>query len=79
VKSPVIKYLYLSLSNQIQSILKVPSVEALLNEWCKKPRSLGEYGDIFDGSMCCDKLKGPDGNLFFSNLSNEGTGPSGEL
>jgi hypothetical protein len=79
VKSPVIKYPYLPLSDQIQSILKVPCVEALLDEWRKKPRALGEYGDIFDGAMCRDKLKGPDGNLFFSNLPNEGSGPSGEL
>jgi hypothetical protein len=79
VKSPIIKYPYLSLSDQIRSILKVPGVEALLDEWRKKPRVLGEYGDIFDGAMCRDKLKAPDGKLFFSNLPNEGTGPSGEL
>jgi hypothetical protein len=79
MKSPITKYPYLPLSDQIRSILKVPSVEALLDEWRKKPRASGEYEDIFDGSMCRDKLKGPDGKLFFSNLPNEATGPSGEL
>ena len=44
-----------------------------------KPCSPGEYGNIFDGSMCCLKLKAPDGTLFFSNLPNKKNGPGGEL
>jgi len=78
-KVPVIKYPYLSLSDQIESILKVPGVEALLDEWRIKPRRLGEYTDIFNGDMCRNILKAPDGLLFFSNLPHERAGPKGEL
>jgi len=79
VKLPVIKYPYLPLSAQIESLLKVPGVEAVLDEWRKRPRNLGEYGDIFDGEVCRLKLRAPDGTLFFSNLPHETTGPAGEL
>ena len=78
-KVPVIKYPYLLLSDQIESILKVPGVEALLDEWCIKPRRLGEYTNIFNGDMCHNILKAPDGSLFFSNLPHERAGPKGEL
>jgi hypothetical protein len=65
VKLPVIKYPYLPLSAQIESLLKVPGVEALLDEWRKRPWNIGEYGDIFDGEVCHLKLRAPDGSLFF--------------
>jgi hypothetical protein len=74
-----VKYPYLPLSEQIASILRVPGVEALLDEWRKKPRKTGEYIDIFDGSICRTKLQAPDGSLFFSNLPHENHGPDGEL
>ena len=76
---PIVKYPYLLLSEQIATVLKVPGVEALLDEWRKKPRSRGEYTDIFDGNVCRLGLKAPDGNLFFSNLPNKNNGPYGEL
>ena len=79
VKTPVIKYPYLPLSEQIVSILKTPGVEALLDEWRNKPRKSGEYGDIFDGRMCRLKLRAPDGSLFFSNRPYESLGPNNEL
>lgn len=79
VKTPVIKYPYLALSDQIKSILKIPGVESLLDTWRSKPRRAGEYTDIFDGDMCRSKLKGPDGKIFFSNLPTEKLGPNGEL
>jgi hypothetical protein len=78
-KTPLIKYPYLSLSDQLTSILTVPGVEGLLDEWRTKPRKEGEYRDIFDGEMCRLKLKAPDGGLFFSNLPHEIIGPRGEL
>ena len=78
-KNPVIKYPYLSLSDQIESFLKVPGVEALLDEWRIKSRHPGEYNDIFDGDMCRRLLKAPDGSTFFSNLPHEQNGPNGEL
>lgn len=78
-KTPLIKYPYLSLSDQLTSILTVPGVEGLLDEWRTKPRKEGEYRDIFDGEMCRLKLKAPDGGLFFSNLPHETIGPRGEL
>jgi hypothetical protein len=71
MKTPVIKYPYLPLSNQIASILKSPGLEALLDDWCTKPRKPGSYGDIFDGRMCRLKLRAPDGSLFFSNRPDE--------
>jgi hypothetical protein len=50
------------------ALLKIPGIEALLNQWHMKPQSPGEYSDIFDGSMCHLKLRVPNGMLFFSNL-----------
>ncbi|KIK82184.1 hypothetical protein PAXRUDRAFT_154336, partial [Paxillus rubicundulus Ve08.2h10] len=44
-----------------------------------KSQTPGEYTDIFDGSMCCTQLKGPDWKLFFSNLPNEKNSPNGKL
>ncbi|KIJ13694.1 hypothetical protein PAXINDRAFT_13450 [Paxillus involutus ATCC 200175] len=79
IKTPVVKYPYLPLSTQIRSILKVPGLEAILDQWRAKPRVDGEYTDIFDGSMCRTQLKGPDGELFFSNRPHEKSGPDGEL
>jgi len=79
VKTPVIKYPYLPLSEQIVSILKNPGVEVLLDEWRTKPRDAGVYGDIFDGRMCRFKLRAPDDTLFFSNLPHESHGPNNEL
>jgi hypothetical protein len=75
VKTPIVKYPYLTLSDQIASILRVPGVEALLDAWRKKPRKTGEYIDIFDGNICRNRLRAPDGSLFFSNLSHENHGP----
>ena len=79
VKTPVIKYPYLPLSQQLVSMLKIPGIEALLDGWRTKPRNPREYGDIFDGDMCRVRLKAPDGSIFFSNLPHERQGPSGEL
>jgi hypothetical protein len=79
LKTPIIKYPYTPLSDQITSLLQLPGVEALLDEWRFKPRVPGEYGDIFDGAVCRSKLKAPDGSLFFSNLPNKKNGPNGEL
>jgi hypothetical protein len=79
VKTPVIRYPYLALSQQLFSVLKIPGIEALLDNWRIKPRRLGEYGDIFDGNMCRLHLKAPDGGLFFTNLPCERNGPHGEL
>jgi hypothetical protein len=79
VKTPIVKYPYLPLSEQIKSMLKIPGLEAVLDDWRCKPRSPGQYNDIFDGAMCRTKLKGPNGKLFFSNLPHEKNGPDGEL
>jgi len=78
-KSPIIKYPYLLLTNQIQSILKVPEVEATLDKWHTKPHYLGKYSDIFNSKMCCHILKASDGLVFFSNLPHKKNGPKGEL
>ncbi|KAG2066579.1 hypothetical protein BDR04DRAFT_1121104 [Suillus decipiens] len=79
IKSPIIKYPYLPLSDQIKSLLKVPGLESLLDGWRSKPRAPNQYTDIFDGGVCKTKLKAPDGKLFFSNLPHEKAGPDGEL
>ena len=79
VKTPIVKYPYLPLSEQIASILRILGVEALLDEWRKKPRKTGEYTDIFDGNICRSRLRDPDGSLFFLNLPHENNGPHGEL
>jgi hypothetical protein len=54
-RSPVIKYPYLPLSEQLRSLLKIPGLEALLDSWRTKHRRPGEYSDIFDGDMCRKK------------------------
>src|SRR6267154_869429 len=79
VKTPVIKYPYLPLSEQIVSILKTPGAEVLLDKWHSKLHKSGEYGDIFDGRMCRLKLRAPDGSLFFTNRPHESHGPNNEL
>jgi hypothetical protein len=79
IKTLRIKYPYLPLSDQITSLLKIPGIEALLDQWHMKPRSPSEYSNIFDGSMCRLKLRVPDGTLFFSNLPSKKNRPCGEL
>lgn len=79
LRTPVVKYPYLPLSEQIASILRIPGMEATLDQWQDKPRIPGKYTDIFDGDICCTKLKGPDGRLFFSNNADERHGPNSEL
>ncbi|KAG1736838.1 uncharacterized protein EDB91DRAFT_1055457 [Suillus paluster] len=78
-KIPYVKYPYLPLSVQIQSILMILGVEATLDGWRSKPRTPGQYTDIFDGNVCRLNLKAPDGTLFFSNSPNELQGPNNEL
>ncbi|KIN96499.1 hypothetical protein M404DRAFT_33208 [Pisolithus tinctorius Marx 270] len=79
LKTPIVKYPYLPLSEQISSILMIPGIEDVLDGWRGKSCSPGIYMDIFDGSICRTKLKGPDGKLFFSNDWNEQHGPNNEL
>jgi hypothetical protein len=79
IKTPRIKYPYLPLSNQIVALLKIPGIEALLDQWHTKPYSPGEYSNIFDRNMCCLKLRVPNRTLFFSNQPYERNGPGGEL
>ena len=79
IKTLRIKYPYLPLSDQIAALLKIPSVEALLDQWCMKPQSPSKYSDIFNGGICCLKLRAPNGTLFFSNLPHKKNGPGGEL
>ncbi|KAI6146376.1 hypothetical protein BKA82DRAFT_125796 [Pisolithus tinctorius] len=78
-KVPCVKYPYLSLSEQIQSILTIPGVEDSLDEWHTRPCSPGYYLDIFNGEICCVKLKAPDGTLFFANGPHDKHRPNGEL
>ena len=78
-KIPYIKYPYLSLSQQIQSLLAIPGLKNALDEWQIKLHTPGQYQDIFDGDMCRSKLKDPDRKLFFSNSTGETKGPHGEL
>jgi hypothetical protein len=79
VKTPVIRYPYLALSQQLFSVLKIPGIKVLLDNWRIKPCRLGEYDDIFDGNMCRLHLKAPDGGIFFTNLPCERNGPNREL
>ena len=79
VKTPVIKYPYLLLSQQLMSVLKIPGIKALLDNWHTKPRKSREYEDIFDGDICHVHLKAPNGSRFFSNLHHKRQGPGGEL
>ncbi|KAG1804315.1 uncharacterized protein BJ212DRAFT_1304335 [Suillus subaureus] len=76
-KTPIVKYPYLSLSKQIKSMLKIPGLKAILDDWHSKPQSVGTYTDIFNADMCCKKLKDPNRHLFFSNSPGEKSGLNG--
>jgi hypothetical protein len=78
-KMPIVKYPYLLLSKQIASILQVPGIKVLLNEWRKKPCKREDYIDIFDSDVCHNKLHTLDRSLFFLNLPHEKNGPHGKL
>ncbi|KAI0668702.1 hypothetical protein C8Q78DRAFT_1097701 [Trametes maxima] len=75
LRVPLIKYPYLSLSEQIEHLLQVQGMEELLERWRTKSRKPGVYHDIFDGSVA-QNLLAPDGHPFFkkpeeSDSSNE--------
>jgi hypothetical protein len=65
-RTPVLKYPYLSISEQLSALLKVPGMEETLEAWRKIPRVPGLKKDIFDGDVT-KGLKGPDGKPFFAN------------
>ncbi|KAG1727962.1 uncharacterized protein EDB91DRAFT_1086263 [Suillus paluster] len=68
-KIPVIKYLYLALSEQIKSMLKILGVEAVLDEWHSKPRRAGEYTDIFVfASRCRCYLRGEEYHCYSKDI-----------
>ncbi|KAL4078647.1 hypothetical protein V8B97DRAFT_2021036 [Scleroderma yunnanense] len=47
-KISCVKYPYLSLSDQIQSILMIPGIEESLDAWHTHPHTPGHYSNIFD-------------------------------
>ncbi|KAI0372361.1 hypothetical protein BV20DRAFT_978220 [Pilatotrama ljubarskyi] len=57
---PVIRYPYLSLSEQIERLLQIEGMESLLDEWRTRKRQDGVLRDIFDGSV---HAHGPRGEL----------------
>lgn len=75
---PLVKYPYLSISEQLSSILSIPGVGETMDDWRKVKRTPGHYQDIFDGRIA-KNIRGHDGKLFFSNNPNEINGPNGEL
>ncbi|KZT18076.1 hypothetical protein NEOLEDRAFT_1081034 [Neolentinus lepideus HHB14362 ss-1] len=78
-RMPLVRCPYLSISQQLPSILGVPGTAPLLDKWRKAHRVPGLYQDIFDGRICRE-LKAPDGTPFFSNTPAEHeNGPNGEL
>ncbi|KAL4071542.1 hypothetical protein V8B97DRAFT_2023703 [Scleroderma yunnanense] len=78
-KIPCVKYPYLPLSDQIQSILMIPGVEKSLDAWHTCLCTPSHYSDIFDGDICQTKLKAPDGSLFFANSPQDSCRLNGEL
>ncbi len=61
---PHLRFPYLSLEEQLRSILMVQGMEDLLHHWTTVARMDGRLRDIFDGKIC-SKLCGPDGRPFF--------------
>ncbi|KAG1723043.1 hypothetical protein EDB19DRAFT_1916291 [Suillus lakei] len=45
-KTPIVRYPYLPLSDQLKSLLKIPGLERLLDDWRSKPRAPNQYRDI---------------------------------
>lgn len=77
-RTPLIKYPYLSISEQLSSILALPGIMDVMDDWRKVKRTPGHYQDIFDGRIA-QTINGHDGKLFFSNNAIEPRGPNGEL
>jgi hypothetical protein len=75
---PLIRYPYLSISEQLASILALPGVEDIMDDWRTVERKPGLYQDVFDGRIA-KEMKGPDEKHFFSNKKGEEKGPNGEL
>lgn len=75
-RTPHLQAPYMSIQTQITTLLGVPGVEAMLDEWRDKPRSPNRYTDIFDGEVT-RTIQAPDGSPFFRNGFEDG--PNGEL
>jgi len=75
---PLLRYPYLSITEQLSPILAIPGVEQLMDQWRTIERRPGYYQDIFDGQIC-KTLKAHDGSPFFSNGPDERNGPNDEL
>ncbi|KIK79761.1 hypothetical protein PAXRUDRAFT_36357 [Paxillus rubicundulus Ve08.2h10] len=78
LKTLVVTYHYLPLSEQIKSLLQIPGLETILDAWYGHAHNPGKYIDIFNGAICHTRLKGPDSKLFFLN-EDEKQGPNREL
>lgn len=61
---PELRFPYLSLEEQLRSLLMVQGMEDLLHHWTTISRAEGKLRDIFDGKIC-RTLCGPDGLPFF--------------
>src|ERR1700722_643283 len=76
---PALKYPYLSISDQLRTILGIPGIEEALDSWRTVSRVPGLKKDIFDGNVT-KNLKGPDNKPFFANNGEQDQyGPNGEL
>ena len=64
------RYPYLSISEQLPSIVDVPSFEQAVDLWRKKENTSGRLETLFNGRIA-RQLRGPDGKPFFSNLEGE--------
>ncbi|KAF8887304.1 hypothetical protein BD779DRAFT_1470716 [Infundibulicybe gibba] len=75
---PLLRYPYLSISEQLTSILAVPGTEEILDRWRQLPRKDGLYTDIFDGRIC-KGLKAHDGFHTYAATSPHPTHPAQPL
>ena len=78
MRIPVLRYPYLSITEQLTSIVAIPGMEDLMDQWRTVSRTPGVYQDIFDGRVA-QQLPAHNNTKFFSNLPTEARGPQGEL
>lgn len=76
---PIVRYPYLSISEQLPSIIGVPGFEKAAELWRNRDNISGRLESLFDGQVA-QQLRGHDGKPFFSNLEGERDwGPNNEL
>jgi hypothetical protein len=66
IARPLLQCPFMSIEQQLRTLLEVPGMEDELEQWRHVPRTPGKYHDMFDGRVP-QEIKGPDEQPFFEN------------